>query len=185
MRRAVDEGNTNTIDILCRLGADISAGRGLSNISAKPTLLHLAADNMSLHVTRALLENGANPNVAIQDGSYLQNTASWLYRTGCSGISGTTPLHTAAKKYIEIARANPGLAEDLREQNLADIMRELVQKGANVQITDPNGFTPIKMLQDAGFSDLAGELSQVHRRPPQNAVHRYVNRNPGEQDMQR
>ena len=64
-------------------------------------------------------------------------------------------------------------------------MRELVQTGANVQITDPNGLTPIKMLQDAGFSDLAGELSQVHRRPPQNAIDRYVNRNLDGQNMQR
>ena len=64
-------------------------------------------------------------------------------------------------------------------------MRELVQTGANVQTTDPNGLTPIKILQDAGFGDLAGELSQAHLKPPQNAIDRYVNRNLDGQDMQR
>ncbi len=180
LRRAVDEDNAQTINELCRLGADITAGRGMSNICAKPTLLHTTADSGDLEVARALLANGANPNVAIQDGSYIQNTTSWLYRTCCGGISGTTPLHIAAKKYIDMTRGVVGLAGDHREGNAVEMMRELTRNGANPEIKDVKGVTPVKMLQDAGFGDIARTITQDYSaRHQQNAVDRYVNRGAG------
>ncbi len=59
--RAVDDSNSEAVRILCRLGSDMEEGRSI-DIAFHPTLLHTAASNRSLSVTRALLENGANPN---------------------------------------------------------------------------------------------------------------------------
>ncbi len=181
LRRAVDEDNPDMVRTLCTLGADINEGNGLSDTTLKPTLLHSAIANDSPEVIKALLENGANPNIAITGASYAQNTTSWVYRTCCGGL-GVTPLHTAVQKYINISRGYSESSASYYQENTMEIMKALVRNGANPNATDSNNITPLQMLQDASLSSIAVIISQEYKAA---STYRHANRNTHSEHMRR
>ncbi|WP_353286446.1 ankyrin repeat domain-containing protein [Wolbachia endosymbiont (group A) of Crataerina pallida] len=123
---AAQEGNSNMVQFLLDKGADIEAQNAYNK---KP--LHLAVEAGKLKVVRLLLDRGANIKAA--------------------DMYGQTPLDLAIKKgYENIVEVLKQKQLDLDKELLIaaekgdlEKVRESIRRGANVNIQDRQGWTPL------------------------------------------
>ena len=134
--RAAFAGHTTVARVLIDAGADVNAS------GAGYTALHAAALRGDLATVRALLVNGAGPNVQLTKGTPVRRFGSqWALPTP---MTGATPLLVAAT-YLEV-----------------EIIRVLLQAGADHRLElETGGTTPllaaagIAVEKEARPSDLA------------------------------
>ena len=126
---AAFNGNGAVARLLLDAGADPNAA------GAGYTALHAAALRGDLQTVKALLAKGANPNVRLIKGSPVRRFGSqWALPVT---MTGATPLFVAAA-YLEV-----------------DIVKALVDGGANVTFGLDTGTTPLLAAAGTSFEKLA------------------------------
>ena len=144
------------------VGAEDNEGR---------TPLHVAADDGSVEIVHMLLEHGANINARTSRGSTPLHVAArrsieilpTLFEHGANVSAeddkGRTPLHVVGDDWtIEVIcmlleRVNAGTSHSLTPLHLAarrsvEILRVLLEHGANVDAEDDKGRTPLNVVPD-------------------------------------
>jgi len=95
------------------------------------TALHAAVLQGDLEVVQALLDHGASPNAQITQGTRVARNGQVLYLG--EHLLGATPFALAAK-FIEV-----------------EIMRALLDAGADAALPLKNGWTPVSLAAGAGW----------------------------------
>jgi hypothetical protein len=174
-RLAVREGDTNIVEHIIKSFGDPNTlvPRGRFD---KETLLHIAANEGSLTVSRMLLDYGADANATNSMGvtvlEHLIDTSSDVTHRGVFRLlldRGAVPSGGALMRasaygstaYVEAllkAGADPNYRNDflttpLHEAGNGRIVNLLVEAGAEVNATNLNGMTPLDLAQT--FSKIA------------------------------
>ncbi|KUI62492.1 Serine/threonine-protein phosphatase 6 regulatory ankyrin repeat subunit B [Cytospora mali] len=174
-------GYEDVVKILLKHNADLSAldKRGQS-------ALHLAAERASEEVVKKLLDKRPNANAKSNDGQTALHRAAWggshkvvtllLNNGGDPSIrdkSGNRPWQVAAEKghnlIVEaLVRDEKILADDrilarkgllfAAEKGYVDIARLLLNKGADADMKDDNGLTPLHWAMKRGDQALVNLL---------------------------
>jgi hypothetical protein len=142
------EGNLDKIRELIENGADINLQDRLGF-----TALHASCKNGQIEVVRYLLEHGANPNIqsyaammspldsSIMEGDQYPKIVSLLIRHGANvkirAADGDTPLHGAAFS-----------------NSLSEIVRLLLEAGADPQALNNSGKSPIDIANEQGQNEI-------------------------------
>ncbi|KAK3129216.1 hypothetical protein QOZ80_6BG0473810 [Eleusine coracana subsp. coracana] len=157
LHMAAAAGNVKSCRILIR---DFSLHVDAIGIDGATPLVFAIYGNESTDVVKLLLESGADPNRAYSNGPnvYLTNT----------------PLKAAvwgrSKKAVELlieagAHVNAGLPENpliaAATAGLTDIIKYLLKAGADANITDNNGRTPIEAAAIQGWRECVEVLLPV------------------------
>lgn len=144
LRIAVERSNTEMISLLLLNGAEIA------QVDSKDfTLLEVAASEGNLACTRILLDAGAKGRMSALAlavaGGHVDVAMVFVEHAidvdaadtdGCTDTNGSAPLHLAA--------SSPQKGEDM--------VQLLVAKGANVDKTDGQGWTPLQVAISSGNS---------------------------------
>jgi len=128
---AVDIGNSRILtEFIRQHGQDVSA-----EIKTNPRLLHIAAIRDFPHITKILLELGADVEAPTTNYEIMSTGKSYT-------ISNITPLHTVA------TRVEPRYSTEVAEA--------LLQHGANVNAKDSLGNTPLHATVDGRHRSFRG-----------------------------
>lgn len=110
--------------------------------------------NRRLVLVKALLAHGADPNARIAASAiafvqgYLRNGAFDLFAVGLGDLAGATPIAVAAYS-MNTAGIFPGV-RDIRVDSSPEILRALLQGGADPQLRTEDGSTPLMVLAGCG-----------------------------------
>lgn len=119
----------------------LKSGAKPNEAGAGYTALHAAVLRRDVETIRNLLASGADPNVKLLKGTPVRRwTSIWALP---ATLMGASPLLVAAN-YLE-----------------TDVMRMLVEGGAGVAVSLPNGNTPVHMVAGAQFEKLNRPLDHV------------------------
>jgi ankyrin repeat protein len=148
---AVMNGNVEIAQLLLQNGADVNAR---SNNGSSP--LHVAIKESNLHVdiVKLLLENGADVHARKNGETPLCLAALINYRL--SDSNNDTPLSLAELinyPFASFSDSNSKLNEDLVE-----IVKLLLEKGADVNASNENGETPLHSASKNGQFEITNLL---------------------------
>jgi ankyrin repeat protein len=110
----------------------LERGANPNDAGAGYAALHTAVLRGDLELVKALAARGADPNVRLTKGSRQQRDSTWFALSGA--LVGATPFLLAAK-YAEI-----------------EIMRYLVDHGADPRLPTEEGLTPLMAIAGAGWT---------------------------------
>jgi ankyrin repeat protein len=137
-------GQAKIVSILLASGAKVDS---LDNTGRTPLLSFMSGDVVEAHTLIALLEGGADPNLL--DGPVPFHALDYAAMNGRAQVAdllitfganldakdnlyGETPLHLAIYANTEV----PGIH--------LDVVQLLIERGADVNAKDKNGFTPME-----------------------------------------
>lgn len=124
---AVKNKNIALVSYLIDKGADVN--KPVANAALIQTPLIMAINNNDLEIVKLLIENGANPNIT-------QKSRQTIFDNKPINQEETTPLILAIKKdYVD-------------EPPSIEMIEYLIAKGANVNQTDSQGYTPLMATLD-------------------------------------
>jgi ankyrin repeat protein len=155
------------------------------------TPLYRAAETGNLQEVRQLVEAGANLD---SRNAYPEGTPFFLkWLPGTRHLAGLSPLHAAAQNqhvdivtYLVLNGADVNVRDDHARTALSlvaashgdmEIVRLLVDGGADVDPVDGRGFTPLIYSAERGHTELAryllskGALANRHTRDGRTALH--------------
>jgi ankyrin repeat protein len=180
---AVSEGYLDMCQMLLEHHADVRA-----HDDSRNTSLHLAASKDHLEIARTLLkynaevnswnENGSTPLLIALSGGNIDISRLLLAHNAHALVydnKGNTPLHLAAICHLEVARSlleckadvnaldNEGLtplqrASEGQREGYLEIMRLLLDHGANVIVHDKRRNTPLHFAASEGHLEVAHML---------------------------
>ncbi len=131
---AVHRGDFEMVNLLIEAGADVSA---VNDIGVMP--LSLACENGSASMVEVLLKAGADSNAVLRTGETALMRAAFV---GDLGTVDTLLAHGADVNAKEPVREQTALMWAL-DRNREDVVRRLVEKGADIGATTTLGFTPL------------------------------------------
>jgi ankyrin repeat protein len=161
---------------------ELGAQRNIVSVTFKSPL-SISIEKRYLHITKLLLESGANPNMCmpifniVHNASFpfLREILKFKVNLDVLDVSGRTPLLIAiAYNYGRIASlllshgASPNIADNdyVSPLFLASKMRQtvtvrsLLKCGANPNVRTVHGFTPLHIAADLGFTKIVSLLLQ-------------------------
>jgi len=161
------KGHLKVVELLLEHGAN-------PNIQDKDgyTPLHYAAWKGHLKVVELLLEHGANPNIQKHDGETPLHLAVWeghlkvvelLLEHGANpniqeNKYGYTPLHDAVNRCLKNKFGRTPLHFTVSRYHVVDVVRVLLDHGADPTIRDNKGRTPLD------YGSLCEEIIEELRR---------------------
>ena len=172
-------GNVAIARLLIENGADIEGFGGYAwSSGGRP--LHIAANHDNVGVARLLLEAGADPNALARDRAPLE----WAAGQGVRVAATATVLMDAGAKYNPLHLAHFKLLDRLEEEmggrinalypwrdaeptsllhmavrnDFPDVVKWLLERGADPDLMDANGVTPKQVAITAERSDAVREL---------------------------
>lgn len=145
----VYKNDLETADLLIRAGADVNAANTFGI-----TPLYLACSNGNPTIAERLLKAGANSNSELPSGETVLMRAS---RTGNLGVVKALLAKSPKVNVTEKTRGQSALMWAVAEDH-ADIVKELIAHGADVQARTKSGFTVLMFAAQRGNVDVARML---------------------------
>lgn len=171
LKLAAIKGHQNIVGCLLQSGADANIQNGATD----ETALHCAAGNGCITIVKMLLDNGADLNIRDIDDSTPLFYAAYSghadiikllleYKTGKSkedvnvqNIYGSTPLHIASG-----------------DKEKVDVVRVLIEHGANVNATDKHNSTPLHFATEYKNKNVVALLLENGANPNAESIGNYT-----------
>ena len=148
---AAKKDEVAVVEALLRRGVNVS-----ELLSSGATPLDIAASSGALNVVRALLDGGADPNKTARSGSSPLEDAALR---GWSSIAAVLLDHGARLNEVNSDSGKTALYA-AASFGKGEVVRLLLQRGADVNLCGTGRTTPYKAALDNGFDAIAAQISR-------------------------
>lgn len=148
IHRAAEEGHRDIVEFLMRQGISVNELEGNKQYSWRRTPLHWAACFGHLDVVKFLVNRGADMNARDKDDKMPLD------------IARTKGYAQIVEFLSSIEHLNNELFDTVRKGNL-DRVKDLIEKGADINSSDNDGNTPVHLAAKEGNLDVVKYLIEV------------------------
>ena len=163
---AAREGHINTVSSLLIHGANISAvnksGENILKLSLPHNNLYLF-----LQEKKEIYLRDGNGNTTLHDECFNSNADKVinLLSKGASvhvyNNDGNSPLHLTILSTFAVEKIKDSKIQEEREQKIRLIIEKLIERGADLNITNKKFQTPLSLIVNLGFEKLRIEIGKL------------------------